>query len=147
MPVKIRFSSEFLPCLGPQKGSGNKVEPVLIPQRSEPVLGYSVNTRSSQGVGYDILSTGLFVLPFALVIVIIAFPMGVMVSRIGVKPFIFVGAIIAAVGFAFASVTSDAAGLTTYLVIIAAGMGIQMVAIQNLLVLSVSPREMGLATS
>ena len=110
-------------------------------------LTFQLELPPPAGLGYDILSTGLFILPFALVVVIIALPVGIAVSRIGVRPFVLVGALIAAAGFAFASVTSDAAGLSTYLMVIAAGMGMQMVAIQNLLVLSVSPREMGLATS
>jgi MFS family permease len=110
-------------------------------------LTFQLELPPPAGLGYDILSTGLFILPFALVVVIIALPVGIAVSKIGVRPFVLVGALVAALGFAFASVTSDAAGLSTYLMVIAAGMGMQMVAIQNLLVLSVSPREMGLATS
>jgi len=108
---------------------------------------YKLELPAPAGFGYDILSAGLFMMPFAITMVVIAFPVGILISKVGTKPFLFVGGIIGAVGFAMMSTASTPAELTQGLIIASAGLGMSMVSLQNLLVLSVQPREMGLTTS
>jgi len=99
------------------------------------------------GYGFDILTTGLYLLPLAVAILVVAIPVGRLTPRYGVKPFLYLGCVVGAVGFYLISTAATAALIAGYLVIASAGLGMLLVASQNLLVLSVQRREMGLATS
>ena len=99
------------------------------------------------GYNFDIFTAGLYLLPLAIVMLIVAYPVGMMISKIGVKPFLIVGSIIGAFGFLLISTATSAFQIAAYLSIASVGISFIMVAMQNLLVLSVSPSEMGLATS
>jgi MFS family permease len=110
-------------------------------------ITYKLELPQPSGYGFDILQTAFYLLPLALAILIVAYPVGILISRYGVKPFLFVGSVVGAIGFLLLSTATSAIGIATYLVVVSAGMGVMMVATQNLLVLSVERREMGLATS
>jgi MFS family permease len=99
------------------------------------------------GYGFDILTTGLYLLPLAVAILLVAIPVGRLTPRYGVKPFLYLGCIVGAVGFYLISTATSAPLIAGYLVIASAGLGMLLVASQNLLVLSVKRREMGLTTS
>jgi len=99
------------------------------------------------GYGFDILTTGLYLLPLAVAILVVAIPVGRLTPRYGVKPFLYLGCVVGAIGFYLISTAATAALIAGYLVVASAGLGMLLVASQNLLVLSVQRREMGLATS
>ncbi len=99
------------------------------------------------GYGFDIFTTGLYLLPLAIVMLALAYPLGILISRIGVKPFLIVGSIIGAIGFLLLAETHSALEIAGYLAIASVGLAMMMVSMQNLLVLSVKPREMGLVTA
>jgi len=99
------------------------------------------------GFGFDILTTGLYLLPLAVAILVVAIPVGRLTPKYGVKPFLYLGCIVGAVGFLLMSTAATATLIAGYLVIASAGLGMLLVASQNLLVLSVERRKMGLATS
>ena len=95
------------------------------------------------GYGFDIFTAGLYLLPLAIVMLIVAYPVGVLISKIGVKPFLIAGSIIGSIGFLLISTASSPIQIAEYLSVASVGIAILMVAMQNLLVLSVKPVEMG----
>ncbi len=99
------------------------------------------------GYGFDIFTTGVYLLPLAIVMLVLAYPLGMLITRVGVKPFLVGGSIIGAIGFLLLSTATTAIQIPEYLAIASVGLAMLMVSMQNLLVLSVQPREMGLATS
>jgi MFS family permease len=108
---------------------------------------YQLENPSPSGYGFDIFKGGLYLLPMAITMLVIMFPVGVMISRVGTKPFIFAGGIIGAIGFLLLSTATTSIQIPEYLVVASIGMAMLMASIQNLLVLSVRPHEMGLATA
>jgi MFS family permease len=99
------------------------------------------------GYGFDIFTTGVYLLPLAVVMLVLAYPLGILITRVGVKPFLIAGSIIGAIGFMLLSTVTSAIQIPEYLAVASVGLVMLMVSMQNLLVLSVSPKEMGLATS
>ncbi len=99
------------------------------------------------GYGFDILKTGIYLVPLALAILVVAIPVGRLTPKYGTKPFLYLGCIVGAIGFLLISTATSANEIAAYLVVASAGLGILLVATQNLLVLSVQRRQMGLATS
>ncbi|HZW57079.1 MAG TPA: MFS transporter [Nitrososphaerales archaeon] len=99
------------------------------------------------GYGFDIFTAGLYLLPLAIVMLIVTYPVGVLISRIGVKPFLIAGSVIGSIGFVLISTATTAAQIPEYLSVASVGLAMLMVSMQNLLVLTVKPSEMGLATS
>lgn len=99
------------------------------------------------GYGESILGAGLSLVPLALGMLVFAALAGTLVSRIGTRPMTAIGAGIA--GFAFLLAIPPHPLVTLLLVefVIGAGIGIANAGMINLLVLTVHPREMGLATS
>ena len=89
----------------------------------------------------------MYLLPLAVAILIVAIPVGRLIPKYGCKPFLYVGSVVGAIGFYLISNVTTASQIAECLVVAAAGLGIMMVATQNLLVLSVKKREMGLTTS
>jgi predicted MFS family arabinose efflux permease len=110
-------------------------------------IAYRMEEPLPSGFGFDILTTGLYLLPMAVTMMILAYPVGILVSKYGVKKFLIGGALIGAVGFLLLSTASSAAQIAEYIVIAAVGLAILMISLQNLLVLTADPHEMGLATS
>jgi MFS family permease len=99
------------------------------------------------GYGFDIFTTGLYLLPLAIVMLILAYPLGILIARIGVKPFLIAGSMIGAIGFLLLSQANSAVEIAEYLAVASVGLAMLMVSMQNLLVLSVKPQEMGIVTS
>jgi MFS family permease len=108
---------------------------------------YQLENPVPSGFGFDIFKGGLYLLPMAITMLVIMFPVGVMISKVGTKPFIFAGGIIGGIGFLLLSTATTSVQIPEYLVVSSVGMAMLMAAIQNLLVLSVRPQEMGLATA
>jgi len=78
---------------------------------------------------------------------IVAYPVGILISKFGVKPFLIAGSVIGAIGFVLISTATTSIQIPEYLSIASVGLAMLMVSMQNLLVLTVKPSEMGLATS
>lgn len=108
---------------------------------------YRLELPPPVGSGFDILSTGLALAPIALIMFVVAPIGGVIISRTGVKPLSVAGSIIGSVGFLLAAMTPSTQSIIVPMIIFAAGIATLMVSTANLLVLTVDPREMGLATS
>lgn len=110
-------------------------------------ISFQLELAPPSGYGFDILTTGLYLLPLAVAILIVAIPVGRLTPRFGVKPFLYFGSVLGGLGFYLISTATTAALIAGYLIVASAGLGMLLVATQNLLVLSVKKREMGLATS
>jgi MFS family permease len=108
---------------------------------------YRLELPPPVGSGYDILSTGLALAPIALIMFVVAPVGGVLISRTGVKPLSVAGSIIGVIGFLMAAAVPSTQSLIVPMIIFAAGIATLMVSTANLLVLTVDPKEMGLATS
>src|SRR5579885_1510045 len=108
---------------------------------------YKLELPSPVGFNYDILRTGLSLAPMALIMMLVAPAMGILISKTGVKPVALFGSIVGAAGFLISSLASEPNQLFTGMIIFSVGLGSMMVSTINLLVLTVDPREMGLATS
>ena len=108
---------------------------------------FELELKPPSGYGFDILTTALYLLPLAVAILVVAIPVGRLIPKYGCKPFLYIGCVLGAVGFYLISTATTADQIAGYLVVASAGLGILLVATQNLLVLSISKREMGLATS
>lgn len=108
---------------------------------------YQLEYPAPSGFGFDVFKAGLYLLPMAIVMLVVMFPVGVLISKVGTKPFIFAGGAIGAVGFFLLSTATTSAQIPEYLVVSSVGMAMLMASIQNLLVLSVRPQEMGLVTA
>jgi MFS family permease len=99
------------------------------------------------GYGFTIFKAGVYLLPLAIVMLAVAYPLGILISKVGVKPFLILGSIIGAFGFVLISTATSAIQIAEFLSVASLGLAMLMVSMQNLLVLSVKPTEMGLATS
>jgi MFS family permease len=99
------------------------------------------------GYGQDILGAGISLVPIALGMLLFAAIAGVLVSRVGTRPMTVIGASITGVGFLLAIPSQPMWSLLAVEFLVGAGIGITNAGMINLLVLTVDPREMGLATS
>jgi MFS family permease len=108
---------------------------------------YQLQDLKPTGYEFDIFTTGLYLLPLAIVMLILAYPLGVLITRVGTKPFLIAGSAIGAVGFLLLTDTNSAIQIAEYLSVASVGLAMLMVSMQNLLVLSVKPHEMGIVTS
>lgn len=99
------------------------------------------------GYNFDIFTAGVYLLPLAIVMLALAYPLGILITRVGVKPFLIGGSLVGAVGFLLLSTATTSIEIPEYLVVASIGLTMLMVSMQNLLVLSIKPSEMGLATS
>ena len=105
--------------------------------------------QSPAPVGYllDIAQAGDALVPLAVGMLVFSPIAGMLVSRTGTKPLTMVGAAVAATGFALAIPSQSLASLLAVEFVIGAGIAMLNAAVINLLVLTVEPRDMGLATS
>ena len=99
------------------------------------------------GYGQTILGAGISLVPLALGMLVFAPIAGVIVTRVGARPLTAIGAAIAGVAFLAAVPTQTLGSLLVVEFFIGAGIGILNSGMINLLVLTVDPRDMGLATS
>ncbi len=114
---------------------------------SMQTLSYRFETPAPYGFGLSILDTGLSMVAFAIGMIVFAVITGKIITRIGIKPLAITG--IAVAGFGFLELTTNPGYYATLLteVVIGSGISIMNASIINLLILSVEPRKMGLATS
>ncbi len=99
------------------------------------------------GYAFDILLAGLYLIPVTFTLFVTAIVVSVAISRVGTKPFMILGSLLGAVGFLLLSTASSSAQILYFEPVMASGLGCLFVSSQKLLVLSVEPRKMGLATS
>ncbi len=110
-------------------------------------ISYQLELKQPVGYGFDILTTGLYFLPLAIGMLLVTYPVGVLITKVGAKPFLILGNIIGAIGFFLISTATSPTEIALYLLVGSIGLGILVVSQQNLLVLTVKSQEMGLATS
>jgi MFS family permease len=110
-------------------------------------LVYAMELPAPAGFGISIVEVGIYLLPLVIVLVPVAYAVGSLIPKYGVKPFLYAGAVFAAVAFILLSTYSSPEEIEAYLVVYAVGSGMLTVSIQNLLVLSVEKGKMALGTS
>jgi len=110
-------------------------------------LSYYFQLPAPSGFGLNTVQTGLYLLPLAVFILPVAYTVGIFIPRFGVKPFLYLGSMLAASGFFLLSLSTSPEGVTASLCVYAVGGGFISVSLQNLLVLSLEKSEMGLGTS
>ena len=114
---------------------------------SMQALSYKFETPAPFGFGLSILGTGLSMVAFAGGMIAFAIVTGKVISRIGIKPLAIVGSLITGLGFLLLATSPGYVMTLAFEFIIGSGMSIMNASLINLLVLSVEPQHMGLATS
>lgn len=99
------------------------------------------------GLGLSIFQTGLSFVAFALPMLVFAPLTGSIVSKFGTKPLTVLGCVVGASGFYLASLEGPLTELLVAMFVIGTGLAIMNAAVINLLILTVEPRDMGIATS
>jgi MFS family permease len=102
---------------------------------------------ASGGYGQTIFGAGISLVPLALGMLIFAPIAGALVSRVGTRPMTGIGAAVTAAAFLSVIPHHPLNTLLALEFVIGAGIGIVNAGMINLLVLTVDPRDMGLATS
>ena len=110
-------------------------------------ITYYMQLPVPAGFGLGLFQTGLVLLPMVVVLLPVALVVGTVIPRYGVKPFLVGGSCFAMVGFLMLSTANSPEMVSAFLAAFAAGNGMLSVALQNLLVLSIEPKKMGLGTS
>ncbi|QRF74857.1 methyl viologen resistance protein SmvA [Thermoplasmatales archaeon] len=110
-------------------------------------LTYRFDLPEPSGFGRDILETGIALVPFALGMLVLAPITGAYVSRVGVKPFAILGSVLSAVGFLLEAVSQSFTQMLVFEFITGAGLAMLNASLINLIVLTVNPKDMGLATA
>ena len=95
----------------------------------------------------SIFTAGLSLVPMAVAMLVFAPLAGLTVSRTGVKPQAILGGALSAVGFFLAGWEAALPGVYLGELFLGAGLAFVNASVVNFLVLSVDPRDMGLATS
>ncbi len=95
----------------------------------------------------SIFGTGVSLVPFAIGTFILGPIAGVLVSKTGVKPLAIAGALLSALGFLMESTLPGYAWVLAYEFFIGAGLSLLNGTLINFVVLTVNPRDMGLATA
>lgn len=91
--------------------------------------------------------TGISLIPFALGTIIFGPLAGVLVTRTGVKPLSIAGALVTAAGFMLQATLPGYNGVLIFEFVCGAGLSLINATVINLIVLTVNPRDMGLATA
>ncbi|WP_461865148.1 MFS transporter [Thermococcus sp.] len=110
---------------------------------------YIFQMKPPYGFGKTILQSGLLMTPMATVMLIIAPLAGKLMPKIGAKPLAVTGALIASGGLAFLSKYATQLSLWHFvgvITFIGAGITLMNISLINVLVFSVPPRVMGVAT-
>lgn len=100
-----------------------------------------------QGQSNVILKTGLSLIPFAIGTMVFGPIAGVLVTRTGVKSLASAGAVLTALGFVLQATLPAYNGVLIYEFITGAGLSLLNGTLINFVVLTVNPRDMGLATA
>lgn len=103
--------------------------------------------KAAGGFGLDILGAGLGLVPIAIGMLIFSWLAGTFVTRIGTRPMTMIGAGVTGLAFLLAIPSQSLVSLLAVEFFVGAGIGIVNAGMINLLVLTVQPRDMGLATS
>ncbi len=110
-------------------------------------LDYRMEYPAPVGFGLSIFQTGLSFVAFAAPMMVVAPIAGILVTRLGTKPLTMLGCGVSSVAFLLATQAGTIDELLGVMALIGAGLAILNAAVINLLVLTVEPRDMGLATS
>lgn len=110
-------------------------------------LTYKLADAQPAGYGFDVLTTGLYILPVAIVVLVVAYPLGILNSRFGVKPFLLAGSVIGGLGSILLASETMAVQIPVYIAVLSLGFAMLLVSRQTLLVLSIKPAEMASFTS
>jgi MFS family permease len=110
-------------------------------------LVYALELPPPSGFGVGLTSIGFYLLPLAVVLLPVALAVGSLIPKYGVKPFLYLGSVLAAAGFLLLSTYQSPEQIEAYLLVYAVGSGMLTVSIQNLLVLSIEKGDMALGTS
>lgn len=110
-------------------------------------MTYLFQMPSPVGYGLNISQAGDALVPLAVGMLAFSPVAGILVSRTGTKPLTVLGAAVTAAGFALAIPPQSLVSLLAVEFVIGAGIAILNAAVINLLILTVAPRDMGLATS
>ncbi len=110
-------------------------------------LTYRFELPSPSGYGKSILYTGISLVPFAIGMLVFAPITGRLVSRIGVKPLAIIGSVISGAGFILESVFHSYDQMLMFEFVTGGGLSIMNASLINLIVLTVNPKDMGLATA
>jgi len=108
---------------------------------------YALELPPPSGFGIGITSVGAYLLPLVFVVLPVALIVGRAIPKYGVKPFLYLGSVIAAAAFFLLSTYTSPGQIEAYLIVYAFGSGMLTVSIQSLLVLSIAKSEMALGTS
>lgn len=99
------------------------------------------------GFNQSIFSTGVSMVPFAIGTFIFGPIAGSLVSRTGVKPLAAIGTVLSAIGFLMQATLPGYLEMLVYEFVTGAGLSLINGTIINFIVLTVNPRDMGLATA
>lgn len=108
-------------------------------------LTYEFQLPAPSGHGMGLIMTGVYLLPLAIVPLVLSYPIGYLIPRLGTKPFLYTGLILAALGFTLLSDTYNALQLSLFMIVVASGLSMISASAANILVLSVRKSRMGLA--
>ncbi|AKA49507.1 permease [uncultured archaeon] len=114
---------------------------------SMQALTYRLELPVPAGFGKSIVDTGLSLVPFAIGVLAMGPVTGALVSRTGVKPLAILGAVLSAVGFFMQATLPGYTGILIYEFITGAGLSLLNGSMINFVVLTVHPKDMGLATA
>ncbi len=110
-------------------------------------LTFRLEYPAPVGFGQSIFQTGLSFVAFALPMLVFAPLASLVVTRVGTRPMTALGCVVSAVGFYLATLATADVSLLVSMFVIGAGIAVTNASVINLLVLTVEPRDMGLATS
>jgi len=96
---------------------------------------------------FDILSAGLYIIPLAVGMIVVATIASFVVSRTGVKPLALAGTGLSAFGFYLVSIAASLTQVLVYEFVVGAGLALLNASVINLLILTVDPKDMGQATA
>lgn len=99
------------------------------------------------GYAQSIFATGMLMVPFALMSLLIPPIVGRFLPRFGVKSFYLFGSVLTIIGFLIAAFSPSILYLVIGAVLVGIGLSGLNIPTMNLLVLSVEPRQIGLASS
>ncbi len=110
-------------------------------------MTYLFETPGPVGYGQDTLGAGVLLVPLAIGMLVFAPIAGIVVSRVGTRPITAIGAAAAGAAFLAATVHQSLTSLLVVEFVVGAGIGVVNAGMINMLVLTVDPKEMGLATA
>lgn len=110
-------------------------------------LVYKLEDTPPAGYGFSIGTAGMYILPFAIIVLITSYPIGALNSKYGVKPFLFLGGIIGAVGSILLAFETIAYQIPIFLCITAVGFSMLLISRQVMLIMSVNNEDMGTMVS